>query len=142
VISLTLGDGVDALGPWYMTTMAFVVDKRHSKLVINITFTGWLTQCHCEVSIITGYFSPLYMWLSNKTNKIQQSVHHKVFRGRANSVFSPHLFAVYIDQLRPIRTSETSGHWCVIHGVYLGCIVYADDIFLISHSSSSIAFTF
>jgi len=26
---------------------------------------------------------------------------------------------------------------CVIHGVYLGCIVYADDIFLMSHSSNS-----
>jgi len=54
---------------------------------------------------------------------------------RQGSVLSPYLFAVYIDQL--IRALESSGHGCVVHGVYLGCIVYADDIFLMSHSSCS-----
>jgi Reverse transcriptase (RNA-dependent DNA polymerase) len=54
---------------------------------------------------------------------------------RQGGVLSPYLFAVYIDQL--IRALETSGHGCVVHGVYLGCIVYADDICLMSHSSCS-----
>jgi len=38
-------------------------------------------------------------------------------------------FRAYIDYLT--RTLETCGHGCVIHGVFLGCIVHADDIFLI-----------
>ena len=54
---------------------------------------------------------------------------------RQGRVLSPYLFAVYIDEL--LRALETSGHGCVIHGVYLGCIVNADYIFLLSQSSSS-----
>ena len=51
---------------------------------------------------------------------------------RQGGVLSPYLFAVYIDDL--IGVLEHSGHGCTVHGTYLGCIVYADDIFLISHS--------
>jgi Reverse transcriptase (RNA-dependent DNA polymerase) len=60
-----------------------------------------------------------------------------VVNAGVKGVFCPRiLFAVYIDQL--IRALEFSNHRCVVHGVYLGCIVYADDIFIMSHSSSSI----
>ena len=45
------------------------------------------------------------------------------------------VFAVYIDHL--ICALENSDHGCVIHGVCLGCIVYADNFFLMSHSLGS-----
>jgi len=57
---------------------------------------------------------------------------------RQGGVLSPYFFAVYIDSL--ICVLEHSGHGCVVHGIYLGCIVYADDIFLMSHSLSSMQF--
>ena len=54
---------------------------------------------------------------------------------RQGGVLSPHLFSLYIDGL--ICALENSGLGCSVHGVYMGCIVYADDIFLISHSLNS-----
>jgi Reverse transcriptase (RNA-dependent DNA polymerase) len=42
------------------------------------------------------------------------------------------LFAVYIDSI--IRKLKLSGHGAYIGGYYVGCLAYADDIMLISHS--------
>ena len=55
-----------------------------------------------------------------------------MFWGEARGVLSPILFAVYINDL--INKLRNSGRGCRIDGVFLGCIVYADDILLISNS--------
>ena len=57
------------------------------------------------------------------------SVHAGVRQG---GVLSPFLFAVYIDDL--IIRLKKSGIGLHIRGVFLGCLVYADDILLITNS--------
>ena len=49
---------------------------------------------------------------------------------RQGAILSPFLFNVYIDSL--IESLAESGHGLHLQGVFLGCIVYADDILLIS----------
>ena len=51
---------------------------------------------------------------------------------RQGGVLSPSLFAVYIDSL--ICNLKVSGHGAHIGDQYVGCLVYADDILLVSHS--------
>jgi len=50
-----------------------------------------------------------------------------------DGVLSPLLFSVYMDNL--IDKLEARGHGCKVHGVYVGCILYADDIILLAHTS-------
>ena len=45
---------------------------------------------------------------------------------------SPALFAIYIDDL--IVRLKASQFGCHLNGAYYGCLVYADDILLLSHS--------
>jgi len=54
---------------------------------------------------------------------------------RQGGVLSPALFAVYIDDL--IRRLKLSRHGAYIGHEYVGCLVYADDILLVSHSISA-----
>ena len=51
---------------------------------------------------------------------------------RQGGVLSPILFAVYMDDL--INRLELSKLGCNIDGIYLGCLLYADDIILLSQS--------
>jgi len=44
-------------------------------------------------------------------------------------MLSPLLFAVYIDGLVVL---EASGFGCRLHGLYAGCILYADDKILLA----------
>ena len=55
---------------------------------------------------------------------------------RQGAVSSAILFAVYIDNLLDIL--RNSGFGCHIHGVFLGAIVFADDIILLSGSRSGL----
>ena len=51
---------------------------------------------------------------------------------RQGSVVSPIFFSVYVDKL--IKKLRKMAIGCTIAGVYLGIVVYADDIFLLSPS--------
>jgi len=51
---------------------------------------------------------------------------------RQGGVLSPSLFSIYIRQL--IDSLKKSDFGCHVHGVYVGCIVYADDVILLSAS--------
>lgn len=51
---------------------------------------------------------------------------------RQGGLLSPALFAIYIDNL--ISRLKASKLGCHVNGVYYGCLVYADDIMLLSHS--------
>ena len=55
---------------------------------------------------------------------------------RQGAVSSAILFAVYIDKLLVIL--RTSGFGCHIHGVFLGALIFADDIMLLSASLSGL----
>src|SRR5688572_29650750 len=49
---------------------------------------------------------------------------------RQGGVLSPVLFAVYVNDL--IEKLSRSGHGCRIGETYLGCVMYADDLILMS----------
>ena len=51
---------------------------------------------------------------------------------RQGGVLSPILFNIYINSV--ISALRLSGLGCHISGVYIGCLVYADDIILLSAS--------
>jgi len=51
---------------------------------------------------------------------------------RQGGLLSPALFVIYIDDL--ITRLKASKFGCCLNGVYYGCIVYADDVLLLSHS--------
>ena len=52
---------------------------------------------------------------------------------RQGGVLSPILFALYIDDIATSLSSAKLG--CMINGVYVGCLLYADDIILLSCSN-------
>jgi len=51
---------------------------------------------------------------------------------RQDGVLSPILFALYIDDIASSLSNAKLG--CSVNGVYLGCLLYADDIILLSSS--------
>ena len=51
---------------------------------------------------------------------------------RQGGVLSPSLFSIYIRPL--IDSLKKSDLGCHVYGVYVGCIVYADDVILLSAS--------
>ena len=57
---------------------------------------------------------------------------------RQGGVLSPTLFALYMDDL--INRLELSELGCNINGIYLGCLLYADDIILLSQSVTAMQF--
>ena len=57
---------------------------------------------------------------------------------RQGGVLSPTLFAIYMDDL--INRLEWSELGCNINGIYLGCLLYADDIILLSQSVTAVQF--
>jgi len=58
---------------------------------------------------------------------------------RQGGVFSPLLFNLYVDDL--ICRLELSNLGCCINGIYLGCIMYADDVlFVIIHGNLSMSY--
>jgi len=54
---------------------------------------------------------------------------------RQGGVLSPVLFAIYMDVL--IVRLKSSGLGCQLLGVYYGCLMYADDIMLLTHTVSA-----
>jgi len=77
---------------------------------------NWFSKCYGCVrwgNAVSGLF------------KIQAGV-------RQGGVLSPVLFSVYIDVL--IQRLKKLGLGCKLHNNYYGCLVYADDIILLSHS--------
>jgi len=55
---------------------------------------------------------------------------------RQGGILSPQLFAVYIDGV--IRKLELSGCGCRLHGLFVGCILYDDDIILLAQTVSDL----
>ena len=54
---------------------------------------------------------------------------------RQGGILSPVLFAIYMDTL--IKRLRSSGLGCKIVDKYYGCLVYADDILLLSYTASA-----
>ena len=54
---------------------------------------------------------------------------------RQGGVLSPVLFAIYMDVL--IVRLGSCGFGCQLLGTYYGCLMYADDIMLLTHTVSA-----
>ena len=55
---------------------------------------------------------------------------------RQGGVLSPVLFAIYVDDI--IVELKSSQEGCSIGGLYLGCVMYADDLLLLSASLTTL----
>ena len=55
---------------------------------------------------------------------------------RQGGILSPTLFSIYMDPL--IANLRQLGLGCQIHGCFYGCLIYADDILLVSQSVNAI----
>jgi hypothetical protein len=55
---------------------------------------------------------------------------------RQGGVLSPILFTLYVDDI--IIKLQSSNLGCVFHGVYVGCIMYADDLVLLACSLATL----
>ena len=82
----------------------------------------------------------LIYWYANLTSTVKWngtfSESFRVFSGvRQGGVLSPHLFAIYIDDLIVKLRSLKNG--CYIADLFLACIVYADDICLLAPTRSA-----
>ena len=110
-----------------VTLCALDISKAFDKVDHHVLFSKLIVRKVpiCLLKVLISWYSKcnaMVRWGSSLSRSF--AVKAGVRQG---GVLSPYLFAVYIDHL--ICALENSGHGCVIHGVYLGCIVYADDIF-------------
>ena len=83
----------------------------------------------------------LIYWYSNLTSVVKWngllSYSFAVKSGvRQGGVLSPHLFAIYVDDLISLLRSLNVG--CHILNIFVGCIVYADDICLLAPTRSAL----
>ena len=83
----------------------------------------------------------LIYWYSNLTSAVKWngvfSESFRVYSGvRQGGVLSPHLFAIYVDDLIVKLRSLKNG--CYIADLFLACIVYADDICLLAPTRSAL----
>ena len=98
--------------------LKLLMDRQVSKNFIEVLH-DWLTKCYVCVRW-GGAFS---FWFG-------------ILAGvRQGGCLSPILFAIYMDVL--IVRLKASGYGCQLYGVYFGCLLYADDIMLLSHSLSA-----
>jgi len=84
----------------------------------------------CFIRVISCWYSKLYSTVR------WNSAYSRVFNVRAGvrqgGILSPILFNVYVDNL--IEELKNSGYGCYICRTFYGCIMYADDLLLLSPS--------
>ena len=89
----------------------------------------------------TYFVRLLYTWYGNQNFRIRwRNSLLEPFGSRnglrQGSVLSPSLFNVYLDDL--VVRLEKSGEGARLHGLFVGCLVYADDITLLSPTVSGL----
>jgi len=99
----------------YLKLMKRNILQRFLMVLIN-----WYSKCYAAVRW-NGIFSRVF--------DISCGV-------RQGGVLSPILFAVYVDDI--IVNLRESQMGCSINGLYIGCVMYADDLLLLSASLTSL----
>jgi len=107
-----------------------------SKAFDRVNFYGLfkiLVDClfpKCFIDLLLDWFSKCISCV--RWNGILSSPFAMCAGVRQGGLLSPALFAMYIDKL--IQLLKSSGLGCRYNDTYIGCLCYADDIVLISHS--------
>ena len=83
---------------------------------------------HCLIAVLWDWYDKLYavvIWngATSRMFPVKCGV-------RQGGVLSPWLFNIYVDDL--IARLEHSRNGCYVGGYFLGCIMYADDLLLLS----------
>ena len=81
------------------------------------------------IKVIVNWYSK--MFASVRWNAFFKYVAYKKWCA-AGSIMSPSPFNLYVNVI--IDALSKAGYGCFIHRIYMGCIVYADDIILLSAS--------
>ena len=103
-------------------------DKVDHKKLFSLLIAKKVPMCF--VNTMIDWYSKLYTVV--RWNDAESAVFHVKSGVRQGGVLSPILFNFYIDDL--IFSLKTSDLGCHVHDLYVGCILYADDILLISAS--------
>jgi len=88
----------------------------------------------CIIKLLLNWYSKITVFI--KWNNCYSSPCSLKSGIRQGGVLSPLLFNIYIGSV--INSLEVSDLGCHIQGVYVGCLVYADDIILLSASVGSL----
>ena len=82
------------------------------------------------IKVIVNWYSKMFAsvrWNGSFSNMLP--IKSGVLQG---SILSPSLFNLYVDVI--IVALSKAGYGCFVRQIYMGCIVYADDIILLSTS--------
>jgi len=84
----------------------------------------------CLIDILIDWYSKLYLCV--RWNSTLSEYFVVKLGVRQGGILSPFLFNVYVDDL--LDNLESSGTGCYVNGHYLGCVMYTDDLLLLSAS--------
>jgi len=85
---------------------------------------------YCVIGVIQNWYSKLYSVV--RWNSVFSSSFRVTCGVRQGEILSPVLFNLYVDDL--IVLLRNSGHGCYVNTTFVGCIMYADDLLLLSAS--------
>jgi len=88
-------------------------------------------------SAVVNWYSKLISCV--RLNGILSGVFKVACGVRQGGILSLFLFSIYVDEL--VYLLSISGHGCHVGTVFYGCIMYADDLILLSPSLRSLQFT-
>ena len=98
---------------------------NHEKLFAKLYECG---APQCFISVLLNWYSKLTSCV--RWNGILSGVFRVSCGVPQGGILSPFLFNIYVDDLLYLLNS--SGHGCHIGTAFYGCIMYADDLILLS----------
>jgi hypothetical protein len=115
-----------------VTLTALDISKAFDKVSHFKLFTKLLKRGFpkCFVNILVNWYSKCSACV--RWNGVFSASFSVIAGVRQGGILSPVLFAIYIDDI--VNQLAKMNYGCMIGGQYIGCILYADDIILLSQS--------
>ena len=114
----------------YMTAVdaSKAFDRLSHKILMNKLHARKLPLCF--INVIKNWYGKLRSAV--RWNGIFSTVFSVTCGVRQGGILSPILFNLYVDEL--IDSLRNSGNGCFVNTTFVGCIMYADDLLLLSPS--------